>query len=170
MRDILPREWKAHLITLIYKCGDKAKIRNYWPISLLCILSKVVKKLIYNFHIRFCQQIHTSLPISLALSKAGPAFGLFNNIMNATDGSTSVDVMHLDFCKAYDSVSHTKLLHKLHTYGVSGKLWNWFKSYLHDRQQCVRVGNTISRCLPVLSGIPQAVFWGPCYCYSILMI
>ena len=85
----------------------------------------------------------------------------FNNIVDATDGSVSVDVMYLDLCKAFDSVSHTKLLHKLHTYGISGKLWNWFSSYLHDRQQRVRVGNAISCLLPVLSGVPQCSILGP---------
>ena len=49
----------------------------------------------------------------------------FNNIVDATNGSASVNVMYLDLCKAFDSVSHTKLLHKLHTYGISGKLWNY---------------------------------------------
>ena len=85
----------------------------------------------------------------------------FSNVVDATDGSASVDVMYLDLCKAFDSVSHTKLLHKLHTYGISGKLWNWFKSYLHDRQLCVRVDNAISCFLPVLSGVPQGSILGP---------
>ena len=81
---------------------------------------------------------------------------------NTSDGSAYVDVMYLDLCKAFDSVSHTKLLHKLHTYGIGGKLWNWFKSYLHDRQQqCVRVDNSIACFLPVLSGVPQGSILGP---------
>ena len=44
----LPKEWKTHLITPIFKSGNKADIRNYQPVSLLCILSKMLEKLIYN--------------------------------------------------------------------------------------------------------------------------
>ena len=46
-------------------------------------------------------------------------------------------------------------------YWISEKLWNWLKSYLHDRQQCVRVGNTISFFLPVLSVVTQGSILGP---------
>ena len=69
--------------------------------------------------------------------------------------------MYLDLYKAFDSVSHAKLLHKPSTYGINGKLLKWFKSYLYDRQQCVKVGNTTSSLLPVLSGVRQDSILGP---------
>ena len=45
--------------------------------------------------------------------------------------------------------------------GISGNLWLWFKSYLLNRQQCVKVHNKYSDLLPVLSGIPQGSILGP---------
>ena len=53
--------------------------------------------------------------------------------MVAIDESATVDVMYLDLCKAFDSVSHTKLLNKLCTYGINGKLLKWLESYFHDK-------------------------------------
>ena len=81
--------------------------------------------------------------------------------MAAIDESVTVDVMYLDLRKAFDSVSHIKLLYKLRNYGISGKLLNWFNSYLHNRQQCVRIGQATSYFLPVLSGVPQGSILGP---------
>jgi len=65
-----------------------------------------------------------------------------------------VDVVHIAFQKAFDSVPHSKLLLKLWNIDITGKLWKWFKSYLSDRVQCVSIGNCLSNCLPVLSGVP----------------
>ena len=52
-----------------------------------------------------------------------------------------VDVIYMDFKKAFDSVSHNALLSKLHTLGISGKLWTWLETYLKTRVQCVRIGD-----------------------------
>ena len=122
----LAKRMETHLITPIFRSGDKANIRNYRPVSLLCILSKILEKLIYNSLSDFvsnCISTH-----QFGFTKGRPSLQqllvYFNNIVDATDGSASVDDMYLDLCKAFDSVSYTKLLHKLHTYGISGKLWN----------------------------------------------
>ena len=48
-----------------------------------------------------------------------------------------VDVIYLDMSKAFDKVSHRKLLRKLRDYGFGGKLLAWLESYLHDRMQRV---------------------------------
>ena len=162
-RGALPKEWKTHLITPIFKSGDKADIKNYRPVPLLCILSKVLEKLIYNSLSEFVSNRISTQQFGFTKGRSSlqQLLVYFSNVLDATDRSASVDVMYLDLCKAFDSVSHTKLLHKLHTYGISEKLWNWFKSYLHDRQQCVRVGNAILCFLPVLSGAPQGSILGP---------
>ena len=62
-----------------------------------------------------------------ALNKKMVTFGLF-----------------LDFSKAFDTVNHDILLSKLYHYGVRGTPFNWFKNYLHNRTQFVKIGNTKS--------------------------
>ena len=68
---------------------------------------------------------------------------------------TSVVVASIDFQRAFDTVSHRKLLHKLSGYGISGNLLQWISSFLSNRLQRVRVGSSFSKYCSVCSGIPQ---------------
>ena len=63
------------------------------------------------------------------------------------------DIIFLDFCKAFDTIPHHLLLHKLQNYGISDNLYNWFRSYLSNRSQSVIIDGTISSELPVTSGV-----------------
>ena len=80
---------------------------------------------------------------------------LTNTIYNSLLTHSPTDVIHLDFRKAFDTVSHSKLLFKLWSSGISGDLWMWFRAYLLDRQQYVTINGQQSNLLPVSSGIPQ---------------
>ena len=73
----------------------------------------------------------------------------------------SVDIVFLDFLKAFDMVPHRRLLKKLKGYGVTGSLLEWFKSFLLDRRQRVVLGDSESDWGEVLSGVPQGSVLGP---------
>jgi hypothetical protein len=73
----------------------------------------------------------------------------------------SVDVAYLDFSKAFDSVSHSKLILKLQSFGIGGKLLDWVNNYLSGRSQAVKVGNCLSKVSRVGSGVPQGSVLGP---------
>ena len=72
-----------------------------------------------------------------------------------------VDVIYMDFKKAFDSVSHNALLSKLQGFGITGNLQNWLTTYLKTRTQCVHIGDTHSNHCAVLSGVPQGSILGP---------
>ena len=72
-----------------------------------------------------------------------------------------VTVVYIDFRKAFDTVTHTKLIAKLVSYGISGNLLAWFQEYLNGRSHCTRIGNTFSIFLPMLSGVIQGSVIGP---------
>ena len=67
----------------------------------------------------------------------------------------------MDFKKAFDSVSHHHLLGKLLTFGITGKARQWFEAYLHNRYQCVKIGDSLSELCYVHSGVPQGSVLGP---------
>jgi len=70
------------------------------------------------------------------------------------------DVIYFDLSKAFDTVPHARLLLKLQAYGINGKLLDWFKSFLTDRYQSVKVNGSLSCWERVRSGIPQGSVLG----------
>ena len=76
------------------------------------------------------------------------------------DAGKQIDIIYLDMSKAFDKVDHTKLLGRLHQYGITGKLHDWFRSYLQERKQQVTVLGATSRELRVKSGLPQGSLLG----------
>ena len=73
----------------------------------------------------------------------------------------NIDIIYLDFKKAFDTVPHKRLLEKIKSYGILGNIYNWIEDFLSNRTQKVRVNNQYSRESPVQSGIPQGSILGP---------
>ena len=70
-------------------------------------------------------------------------------------------LLYLDMSKAFDKVSHAKLLHRLRQFGFGGNILKWFRSYLFNRRQRTTIFGTTSKSLPVTSGEPQGSILGP---------
>ena len=77
------------------------------------------------------------------------------------DRGGQVDIIYLDFMKAFDTVSFRRLINKLGSYGIGGKVLAWIKAFLSGRSQRVSVHRSFSSWMEVLSGIPQVSVLGP---------
>ena len=69
------------------------------------------------------------------------------------------DIFLLDFSKAFDKVNHSKLLWKLHQYGIRGHVLNWVPAFLGSRSQQVVIEGEESESIPVTSGVPRTQSW-----------
>ena len=83
------------------------------------------------------------------------------NWTKAPDDGFGLDIVYLDCRKAFDSVLHRRLLEKLKTFDLSGKLIKWLDSFLISRTMKVVLRGTYSQILEVLSGVPQGSVLGP---------
>ena len=86
----------------------------------------------------------------------------FDSLVLTINDMSSTDVIYFDFAKAFDSVSHDIILHKLkYQFNIDGKLLKFLVNYLQDRKQSVLIGDSRSEILPVISGVPQGSILGP---------
>ena len=136
---------------------------NYRGISLLDVLSKILERQVYSeiFSIIFPHLTHWQhgfLPGKFTVSQLSQVVHQF---ANALARSQQVDVISLDFSKAFDRVSHEKLLFKLECFGSGGSLLAWFRSYLSGRRHRVVIDNESSDFLHVTTGVPQGSTLGP---------
>jgi len=81
--------------------------------------------------------------------------------MNYLDKGMTVDIVYMDFMKAFDKVSHDHLLHKLQSLGIHHKIILWLEDFLKDRSQAVSYNNCLSSSADVRSGVPQGTVVGP---------
>ena len=159
----IPIEWKVHKIIPIHKGGDPSNVTNYRPISLLCILSKVLEIVIYNKIINFVWPKINNNQFGFLRNRSclTQLLTSYSNVYSALDAGICCDIAYFDFKKAFDTVPHNELLLKLWMTGITGPLWLWFNDYLKNRLHYVSICGESSPLLPVLSGVPQGSILGP---------
>ena len=161
----VPVDWRRAHITPIFKKGDPTLVSNYRPISLTSVCCKVMETVIKNHIMNYLlDRKLISRQQHGFLTKRSTCTQLLESINDwsvALDNKNNVDIVYVDFSRAFDSVVHSKLLCKLASYGIRDDLLRWIRAFLLDRQQCVVVNHFISKPCNVLSGVPQGSVLGP---------
>ena len=155
----LPSEWKEAVITPIFKKANPSECCNYRPIAITCICCKLFESIVVSNLLDYLndRNLINNCQHGFFLKHSC----LTNLLESCRDWSVSLSnhksilVANIDFQRAFDSVSHNKLLHKLSAYGIHGNLYLCLASFLSNRFQRVKVGSAVSSNRPVGSGVPQ---------------
>ncbi len=161
----LPQVWRDANITPIHKKGNKSVSNNYRPVSLTSILCKILESIIKDAIIEFLKKHkllykfqHAFIGKKSCTTQILEALDHWTKLLDEGD---SVDVIYLDFAKAFDKVPHKKLIRKCEAYGIKGKLLNWLQAFVSGRRQRVSVNSSKSTWSDVCSGVPQGSVIGP---------
>jgi hypothetical protein len=161
----VPLDWREAVMIPAFKKGERHDPANYRPISLTSVCSKILEHIIHSSIMShfdknrvLCDNQHgfrkrRSCETQLIVT--------IDNIARQFANNVQVDIILLDFSKAFDKVPHYRLLAKLKHYGVSGSTAAWIEAFLKDRTQRVYVDGAESGKLDVMSGVPQGTVLGP---------
>ena len=145
---IVPDELKIARVIPLFKSGDRSLFTNYRPVSVLPAFSKIFERAIYNRLLSYLDKHKVLSNSQFGFRKTHSteyALTLFyEKISSAIDNKEISVGIFIDLSKAFDTVNHEILLDKLRYFGIRGVAYNWFASYLNNRQQFVQFNDTSS--------------------------
>ena len=161
----LPKDWTDANVAPVFKKGDRHAAENYRPVSLTSVLSKTLEHIV-------CSHMHSFFEQHNVLTNVNHGFRrgfscetqltvTADDLARNVEGGVQTDIAISDFSKAFDTVPHRKLLHKLKSYGIRGQLHKWISSFLCNRFMKVVVDGEVSSETEVVSGVPQGTVLGP---------
>ena len=162
---VVPTEWKDAGVTPLFKKGKKSDVQNYRPVSLTCLVCKllesIIKDVIMAHLVRYELIRDSQHGFTKGRSCLTNLLEFFEEVTLNLDEGRPFDVIYLDFSKAFDKVPHQRLFRKLLAHGIGGQILEWVKNWLTGRRQKVGVNKTYSDWECVISGVPQGSVLGP---------
>lgn len=157
--------WKEAIVTPLPKVNNPNDYSHFRSISVLPTMSKILERILdtqIRVHIdRFLILPQKQSGFRSGYSCATAMADVIDDIIRARDNNEITALVLLDFTKAFDFLNHDILIALLHYIGFTNDATMLIKSFLSDRCQRVRVGNDISECRLVLTGVPQGSILGP---------
>ena len=162
-----PTAWKKSKVIPLHKKGDLLDPKNYRPVAIVPILSKVLEKAIFLQMMTYLVENNLLHPNHHAYranhNTTTALIQMYDTWLEAVEAGNMAGVGFLDMSAAFDVVDHALLLQKLALYGFQEDILDWVHSYLSGRLQCVSIEGSLSRLLPVQVGVPQGSILGPLF-------
>ncbi|GAB0180592.1 mitochondrial enolase superfamily member 1 [Grus japonensis] len=141
-------DWKLANVTPIHKKGQKEDPGNYKPVSLTLVPGKVMEQIILSAIMRHVQDNQVIRLSQHGFMKSRSCLtnliSFYDKVTHLVDEGKAVDVVYLDFSKAFDTFSHSILLEKLASHGLDGHMLRWVKKCLDGWAQRVVVNGVKS--------------------------
>ena len=161
----IPLQMKKGKVTPIFKGGDRSLPKNYRPVTLTSHIIKLFEKILVKKLDEYLNQmdLHDKNQHGFRRNRSclSQLLDHHQEIVEMMSKGEDVDVIYLDFAKAFDKVDHHVLMNKLSDIGISGDVYNWIHSFLTGRTQTACVEGTESEEYEVRSGVPQGSVLGP---------
>ena len=155
----IPDDWRRANVTPLFKKGSKFAPGNYRPVSLTSVVCKTMERIVKEAltkHLDANQVISDSQHgFRSGKSCQTNLLEFMEKMTEWADMGQAVDVIYLDFAKAFDKVCHIRLIHKLKAYGIRGMVVYWIGAWFRDGKQRLVIGGKESDWLEVLSSLVQ---------------
>ena len=131
----VPCAWKSAVVVPVFKKGVSGSVQNYRPISLTCIVSKIMERIVSDRitnHLVANNILHSAQHGFLNYRSTSTTTNLiecFNDWTVCVQDRRQMTVVYIDFRKAFDVLSHEKLFHPLYHYGIRGNVLLWLKNF-----------------------------------------
>ena len=161
----VPADWRTANVTPIFKKGAKTKMENYRPVSLTSIPCKIMESIVKDSLMAHLEENSLMNPSQHGFmpgkSCATNRLEFLEVVTRVVDEGKNIDIVFLDFAKAFDKVPKERLLAKLTAHGVGGRVQHWVRQWLTERKQRVVLNGEASDLAAVESGVPQGSVLGP---------
>ena len=158
-----PQILKLADVTPIHKKEETTQLKNYRPVSLIPIVSKLFERDMYNQILSYIDNFLSPYLFGYrkGYSTEQCLMVMLEQWKRALDGKGTAGAILTDLSKAFDCLNHNLLLAKMEAYGFDGSALKFIQNYLKGRKQRTKVNGSFSSMLELKFGVPQGSILGP---------